>query len=110
LALKIICAWDCCLFTGNALKDMNFLEKMISNPDYGPRTGAPVVRLALGVALLYFDFCALSFGSIRMGKASGTFIHYSDHPLTFILICGLAALGGILGLLDARNRYLMHPD
>jgi hypothetical protein len=90
---------------------MNFLEKMISNPDYGPRTGAPLARLAFGLGLLFFDLFTLSTGSIRISKAgAGTFIHYSDHPLTFVLTCSLAAVGGIWGIFNARKRYLMHAE
>jgi len=90
---------------------MNFLEKMISNPDYGSRAGAPIVSLAFGLAFLFFASQVLSTGSIRLSKAgAGRFIHFSDHPITFVLVCVLAAAGGILGLLNARQRYLMHDE
>ena len=88
---------------------MNFWEKLIEDPEMGPRTGSPLARVAIGLGLLLFDMHILITGAIQEGKgANATHIHYSDHPKTFTLTVIMVTLGAVWGLVTARQRYLMH--
>ena len=88
---------------------MNLWEKLTQDPEAGPRIGSPLGRAAVGVGLLFCDLHSLVTGSIQEGKGpNATFIHFSDHPKTFVLSLVAMAAGAIWGLTTARQRYLMH--
>lgn len=88
---------------------MNFWEKLVNDPECGPRSGSPLARAALGLGFLFFALYTIVTGAIRISKAgNGTYIHFSDHPNIFILTCILAMLVAVWGLTNARKRYLMH--
>ncbi len=40
----------------------------------------------------------------------GVYIHFADHPKTFVVTIVLAALVAAWAFADARKRYLMHGD
>ncbi len=90
---------------------MNFWEKLVNDPECGPRSSAPLARAAFGLGLLFLDVHTLATGTIRVQKTgNGVYIHFSDHPTAFVLTCILTTLGAIWGLTTARKRYLMHHD
>jgi hypothetical protein len=61
---------------------MTVWEKLITSPDWGPRTGSPLARAALGLCALYFALHTIFTGAIRMNKAAPIFyIHFADHPI-----------------------------
>ena len=68
-----------------------------------------MARAAVGFGLLFFDLHILVTGEIREGKgANATYIHFSDHPKTFVLTLIAVTIGAVWGLTTARKRYLMH--
>jgi len=90
---------------------MNFFEKLINDPERGPRTGSPLARAALGLGLMFFDLHTVATGAIRTSKAgNGTYIQFSDHPQAFVLTCIGAAVAALWALTSARKRYLLHDD
>lgn len=90
---------------------MNFLKKMLNDPERGPRSNSPLLRAAIGLGLLFFDLHIIFTDSIRIGKAgNGTYIHFADHPKTLIFTCIWVTLGAVWALRSARYRYLMHGE
>jgi hypothetical protein len=90
---------------------VNFLDKLISDPECGPRIRSPLVYAACGLGLLFFALHACFTDSIRISKAGdGIYIHFSDHPKTFVVTVVGEALLGAWVLATARKRYLMHAD
>lgn len=90
---------------------MNIFEKLVQDPECGPRSRSPIVRALLGLLFLFEFFLTMLHGAIRVSKAgNGEYIHFSDHPKTYVLICILSFGTGVLLLLNARTRYLMHGD
>jgi hypothetical protein len=88
---------------------MTFWEKIINDPERGPRILSPLAYAVIGFGLLFFDLHIFVTGAIRIGKGrNGTYIHFSDHPTAFALTCILATLGTVWGLSNARKRYRMH--
>jgi len=90
---------------------VNFLEKLVNDPECGPRTGSPLARAALGAGSLFFAFHTFITDSIRLRKTGdGIYIHFADHPKTFIATIVGAAVVGVWGLTNARRRYRMHGE
>ena len=88
---------------------MNFWEKLVNDPECGPRSSSPLASAVFGLVLLFFDVNTLVTGAVRVSKTgNGIYIHYSDHPTAFILTCILTTLGAVWGFMNARKRYLMH--
>jgi len=88
---------------------MKFWEKLINNPESGPWTGSPLVRAALGLGMLFFALYTYITDSIRISKAGdGVYIHFADHPKTFVVTIVLAALVAAWAFADAWKRYLLH--
>ena len=90
---------------------MNFWQKMITDPDQGPRAHSPIVLALIGLAFLIFDLNAIFNGSLKLGKGvNASYIHFSDHPKTFIFACLCLSLIALATLSFARDRYLMHRN
>jgi hypothetical protein len=90
---------------------VNFWQKLINDPEYGPRTGSPLARAALGLGLLFFATHTFITDSIRISKAGdGVYIHFADHPKTFVVTIVGTVLVAAWALANARKRYLMHRD
>ena len=90
-------------------KDMKIWEKLVNDPGHGPRTGSPLAHAALGMGLLAFALHVFITDSIRVSRAGdGVYIHFADHPKTFVttVVCTLLASGW--NLVSARKRYLKH--
>ncbi len=100
MALTAITIW---------IRRVNFWEKLINDPACGPRSASPLARAAIGLGFLFFELHILVTGAIRVGKAGdGIYIHFADHPRTFVLACIAVALVAAWGITNARKRYLMH--
>ena len=90
---------------------MNFLEKIINDPEERTLLGSPLARAAFGAGCLVFDLNTLVSGAIRTSKAGdGTYIHFSDHPIEFALTFIGVTLVALWALRSSRKRYLMHND
>lgn len=89
---------------------MNFWEKLISNPEVTRAPiGSPLVRALLGLGLLFFAVHTVVTDAIRISRAGdGIYLHFSDHPKTFVVTCIGSALAALWALRDARKRYRMH--
>jgi len=88
---------------------MTVWEKLITSPDWGPRTGSPLVRAALGLWALDFALHTISYGAIGLNKSAPyRYIYFADHPIVVSLLCICALVAAAWGLADARARYLMH--
>jgi hypothetical protein len=88
---------------------MTVWEKLITSPDWGPRTGSPLARAALGLGALFFALHTISTGAIRLLKAGPIYyIYFADHPVVVSLTCIAALVSAAWGLADARARYRMH--
>ena len=90
---------------------VNVWEKLITDPEYGPRAHSPLAHAALGLCCLYFALYTCITDSIRLSKAgNGVYIHFADHPVVFVASVVGALLGAAWGLSSARKRYRMHRD
>jgi hypothetical protein len=90
---------------------MNFWEKMVKDPEQGPRSRAPIVATVAGLALLFIDLHTIFTGTLKVGKGvNATYIHFSDHPKTFVFSCISLTLMALAALSFARGRYRMHRD
>lgn len=90
---------------------MTIWEKLVTSPDWGPRTGSPLARAALGLCALYFALHTIFTGAIRLNKSGPIFyIHFADHPIVVSLTCIAALVAAAWGLADARARYRMHDQ
>ena len=88
---------------------MNRWEKLTEDLEVAPRFGSPLARAAAGFGLLFCDLHRRVTGSIRDGKGpNATFIHFADHPKTFVRSLVVMTAGMIGGLMTARQRYPMH--
>jgi hypothetical protein len=88
---------------------VTFLEKLTNDPDCGPWTGSPLARAALGCGFLFFALQVYFTGAIRIGKTGdGVYIHFADHPKTFVMTIALDALAAAWAFSDARRRYRLH--
>ena len=90
---------------------MNLWEKLITDPELGPRSGSPLVRAVFGLGLLFFECHTLFTGAIQINRHDPrVYIHFSDHPKTFVLTCIAVGIGALWALSSARKRYLMHDE
>ena len=88
---------------------MNFWEKLLNDPERGPRINSPLARAAMGLGLLFFCLHSLITGAMKVSKAGdGMYIHFSDHPKLFVMTCVGTAIVGIWMLVDAHRRYRRH--
>jgi hypothetical protein len=103
----------CCQFRAIVTRKepVNFLEKLINDPEEKTLLGSPLARAVFGAGCLVFDLNILVSGAIRTSKAgNGTYIHFSDHPVEFSLTFIGGTLFALWLLRSSRERYLMHDD
>ena len=89
---------------------MDIWEKLISDPEAGPRTRSPLAFGVLGIGLSFLFFNTVITGDLQVSRYSQVPIHFSDHPITFVLSCIMALFGAVWGLVNSRKRYLMHDE
>ena len=90
---------------------MTLFEKLITNPDGGSRMRSPLVMAVVAIALLFSIPYEIVTDSIQTGKSSNrTLIHFSDHPMLFILWIIFTFVLAILLLREAYKRYLRNND
>ena len=88
---------------------MSIWEKLITSPDYGPRTVSPLVRAAFGLLALNFALHTIYCGAIGLNKSAPyRYIYFADHPIVVTLLCICALMSAAWGLADARAGYLVH--
>lgn len=88
---------------------MSFWKKLITDPDAGPGIRSPLAFGLTGLGLSFFILNTLITGAVRVSKsADGVYIHFSDHPKTYVLTCIIASAGAVWAFREALNRYQMH--
>lgn len=90
---------------------MRVWQKLISDPDAGPRAQSPMAFGAIGLGLSFLLINTFITGSLQISKrGDDRYIHFADHPKTFVLSCLMMIAGAVWAFAIARKRYLMHDD
>jgi len=90
---------------------MTEFEKLITNPDGGSPMRSPFVMALVGVAIIIGAFYGIATDSIQLSKAgNGAVIHFSEHPVVFVLAILFAlVLAGLL-FCQVYKRYVRNSQ